>query len=62
MEDEHGNELWLRYRMVDDLILLGQYRGTIQNVVTLGESITIEIIRQRELFGGIINGYYRPPI
>jgi len=61
MEDEHRYELWLRYRMVDDPTLLGQYRETIQNVVALGESITIEMIRQRKLFGGIINDYYRSP-
>lgn len=44
--DEDGYELWLRYRGVDDPIRLSQYRQAIQNIVILGESETIEIIRR----------------
>ena len=44
LKNEDGYELWLRYRAVDDPNRMAQYRETIQNVVLLGESETVEII------------------
>jgi alpha-glucuronidase len=46
MQNEDGYELWLRYLEVDDPIRLSQFREAIQNIVILGESETIEIIRR----------------
>ena len=44
--NEDGYELWLRYREIDNPSRLFQYREIIRNVVILGESETIEIIRR----------------
>jgi alpha-glucuronidase len=45
-QNEDGYELWLRYREVDDPVWHAQYCQAIQNVVILGESETVEIIRR----------------
>ncbi len=45
IEGEDGYELWLRYRQVDNLDCLAQYRQAIGSVVVLGEGATAEIIR-----------------
>ena len=43
--NEDGYELWLRYRPVDHAERLAQYRNTINNVVVLGTSATVVIIK-----------------
>lgn len=45
ISNEDGYELWLRYRAVNDLDRLAQYRAAIGQVVVLGASATAGIIR-----------------
>jgi alpha-glucuronidase len=45
IEGDDGYELWLRYRQVDNLDRLAQYRQAICSVTVLGESATAEIVR-----------------
>ena len=49
---DDGYELWLKYRKIDDELLLKQYREFIACVVVPGKSNTLEIIR-RELKTGL---------
>ena len=43
---EDGYELWLRYRKVDNLERLAQYREAIRSATVLGSGATADIIRQ----------------
>jgi alpha-glucuronidase len=42
---EDGYELWLRYRIVDDVDRLAQYRKTVSSAAVWGNGATAEIIR-----------------
>jgi alpha-glucuronidase len=45
IKDEDGYELWLRYRPVNAVARLMQYRATLQQVTLLGQSATTGLIR-----------------
>lgn len=53
-EADDGHELWLKYRRIDDVLLLKEYQEAVPSVVVSGESETLNILRkemQRGLAG-----------
>ena len=58
MMTEDGYNLWLRYQVCDNPDRMAQYRETIQNVTVLGESQTVEIIRNESsrALSGLLGG------
>jgi alpha-glucuronidase len=44
-KSEDGYELWLRYKPVENHVLLNEYRNAIKDVVVFGQSETAEVIK-----------------
>ena len=58
-KSEDGYELWLRYKPVENHVLLNEYRNAIKDVVVFGQSETAEVIKS-EITRGLSSMLVQP--